>query len=469
MSDSIGIVILAAGKGTRLKLDIAKALCPIQGQTLIDFVLKEINEFIKVEKLEAKISVVLGHLKDDVENHLKHSILGKNVSVALQKEQLGTADALKSYFNDVEYAWKQNLTLVICADTPLISAKELSKIYQDLKNDSSLQAVAATFKTNSPLGYGRIVRGDNGFDIIEEKDANESEKLINEVNSGLYIINTNHIKNNLFEIKSENKAKEYYLTDLFKKKFHVKASLFDSEIPFVGVNNLVQLDYCQQQLQKKKIESLQLNGVRFINSQSCYVEEDVSIETGSVIYPGVNLMGKTKIAKNCVIESGVVIKDSEIKENVSVLAYSYIEQALIHADASIGPMARIRAASEIGQSCKIGNFVETKKVNLAKGVKVSHLSYVGDAEIGENTNIGCGFITCNYDGANKLKTQIGKNSFIGSDCQMIAPIKLGDNVYVGSGSTINQDVPDGAFAIARQRQTTRPDMAKKFLKIKKES
>lgn len=469
MSDSIGIVVLAAGKGTRLKLDLAKALCPIQGKTLVDYVLKEVDSFVNEHSLNSSTSLVVGHLKESVISHIEHNHQEKKIQFASQKEQLGTADALKSYFDNINNAWSQKYTLVICADTPLISSDELSILFQKIKSDESLVGVAATFETNDPTGYGRIVKGGNGFKIIEEKDASTSEKLVKEVNSGLYILKTEHIKNHLFSIDSKNKSNEYYLTDLFQQDFKVEACLFDNEISFLGVNNLKQLETCARYLQSKKIESLQLEGVRFINSSNCYIEDDVEIASGSVIYPSVNLFGETKIGNNCVIETGVTIKNSTIKEQVNILAHSYIEEAFVDSFTSIGPMARLRTGSSIGESCKIGNFVETKKVELSKGVKVSHLSYVGDAQIGENTNIGCGFITCNYDGANKHKTIIGKNSFIGSDCQMIAPIELGDEVYIGSGSTINQNVQTGAFAIARQRQVTRPDMAKKFIKTKKQS
>ena len=468
MADSIGIVILAAGKGTRLKLDIAKALCPIQGKSLIDFVVQELKSFVANEKLNATLSVVVGHLKDEVKHHVEKVFPSDKIQFAWQKEQLGTADALKSYFENDPNAWSRTYTLVACADTPLLTAQDFSKLYHEIHASNELQAVAATFHAEDPTGYGRILKGENGFDIIEQKDASQAELLIKEVNSGLYIIKTEHIKKHLFDIDSHNKSNEFYLTDLFKQQFAVKPCLFKNAASFLGVNNLVQLEVAEKALQQRKIELLQLSGVRFINSSSCYIEDEVEVGIGTVIYPGVHLAGKTKIGKNCVIENGVIVKDSQVSDEVTLLGHSYLEEAIVESHCSIGPMARIRPGSKIGEDCKIGNFVETKKVELSKGVKVSHLSYVGDAQIGENTNIGCGFITCNYDGANKHKTIIGRDSFVGSDCQMIAPITLGERVYIGSGSTINKDVPDGAFAIARQKQTTKLDMAQRFLKTKKD-
>jgi bifunctional UDP-N-acetylglucosamine pyrophosphorylase/glucosamine-1-phosphate N-acetyltransferase len=468
MTDSIGIVILAAGKGTRLKLDIAKALCPIQGKSLIDFVLKELKLFVAEENLKAKMSVVVGHLKENVESHVKENFKD-DVTFAWQKEQKGTADALKSYFDADETAWDHKYTLVVCADTPLLTSREFSKLYHEINANTEVQGVAATFKAEDPYGYGRILKGGNGFNIVEQKDASQAEQMINEVNSGLYIIKTEHIKKHLFEIDSKNKSNEFYLTDLFKQDFHVKACEFKDGAPFMGVNTLVQLEYAERELQRRKIESLQLSGVRFVNSSNCYIEEDVKVGQGTVVYPGVNLIGDTTVETDCLLESGVIVKDSHVHEGVKLLAYTYLENAEVGKSANIGPMARLRPGTIIGKDCKIGNFVETKKTQLHDGAKVSHLSYVGDAEIGENTNIGCGFITCNYDGANKHKTIIGKDSFIGSDCQMIAPVTLGEGVYVGSGSTINKDVPDGAFAIARERQTTKEGMAKRFLKTKKDT
>jgi bifunctional UDP-N-acetylglucosamine pyrophosphorylase/glucosamine-1-phosphate N-acetyltransferase len=286
------------------------------------------------------------------------------------------------------------------------------------------------------------------------------------VNSGLYILKTEYIKSYLYNIDSENKSNELYLTDLFKKGADVRTVVFENEIEFLGVNNLVQLSQAEQELKKIKIENLQLSGVRFLDPSSAYIEESVMIGAGSVVYPNVSLFGRTTIGKNTTLENGVIIKDSSISSNNLLKAYTYIEGAKIHENCAVGPMARIREGSEFDANCKIGNFVETKKASLDKGVKVSHLSYVGDAEIGENTNIGCGFITCNYDGANKHLTKIGKNSFIGSDCQMIAPVTIGDEAYVGSGSTINKDIPDGSFGIARQRQVNRDGLAKKFIKKK---
>ena len=228
-----------------------------------------------------------------------------------------------------------------------------------------------------------------------------------------------------------------------------------------------QLAEVSKVLRARHLQKLMVSGVRFLAPETTYIENTVEIGVGSVVYPNVTILGNTKIAEGVVLESGTFIKDSIVEAEAKILANSYLEEAKVGPKADIGPMARLRPGTEIGTKAKIGNFVEIKKSKLAAGAKVSHLSYVGDAEIGENSNIGCGFITCNYDGANKHKTKIGSNTFVGSDVQMIAPIEIGDNAFVAAGSTITKSVPSEGFAIARSQQTTKEGMAKKFLKTKK--
>jgi bifunctional UDP-N-acetylglucosamine pyrophosphorylase/glucosamine-1-phosphate N-acetyltransferase len=466
MKNDIGMCVLAAGKGTRLKWDGPKALAPLLGRSLIDFPLNCINEFSKRENLKSFSGVVTGHLRETVEAHVKAHHAEKSLHFALQEEQKGTADALKAYFQKIDLASSTQFTMVICADTPLIESSDLSLMFNEFKNHPHLEAVCATFTTNSPTGYGRIVRGKKGFHIVEEKDADSEIKLIKEVNSGLYIFKTKFILEHLNSISSNNKAGEFYLTDLFQDQFDVKALEFSTGVKFLGVNTLAQLEEVGDHLKKRQIQKFMNDGVLFLDSKSVYLEDGVKIGSGTVVHPNVYCYGKTQIGSNCLIEPGVVIKDSLLENNVEVLAHSYLESAHIRSKASIGPMARIRPGSDIGEKAKIGNFVEIKKAKLETGVKVSHLSYIGDAFIGEETNIGCGFITCNYDGANKHVTKIGKNSFIGSDCQAVAPIEIGDHSFVAAGTTITKDVPNEAFAIGRAQLTVKEGMAKRFIKKK---
>lgn len=464
---TIGIIILAAGKGTRMKVDTPKALSMCLGKSLLDYVTDAAFSFANSSQLQAEIGVVIGHRKELLEEWWNNHNLKHKIKLAWQKTQNGTADAVKACFNDLPHFWNYEYTLVACADTPLISENEFNELFKQFRLDSDLVGVAATFEAQNPKGYGRIIKSQRGFHIVEEKDADDIQKKITEVNSGFYILKTAHVKEVLGKIDNKNKSGEFYLTDLFQDNYSVKAIKFESEEPFLGINTLEQLAQVESILQEAKLSNLMLAGVRLIQPRSIHVDHDVKIDVGTTIYPFTTILGKTIIGSNVIIESGCFIQDSVIENSAEILAHSCLEKAHIHAKAHIGPMARLRPGSVIGSEAKIGNFVEVKKANLAKGAKVSHLSYIGDAEIGENTNIGCGFITCNYDGVNKHKTKIGSNSFIGSDCQAIAPIEIGNDAFIAAGSTISKNVPDGAFAIARGQQTTKEGAAKRFIKTKK--
>lgn len=467
MSNSLGIVILAAGKGTRMKTDTPKALALCAGKPLLDYVVEAALKFAKNSSLTAEVGVVVGHKKEMLEQWWADHSEKPAIKTAWQKEQNGTADALKACFHDLPHFWNFEYTMVACADTPLITNKEFEDLFKVLKAHPELVGVAATFDTANPTGYGRIISGKNGFKIVEEKDADETQKKIQEVNSAFYILKTSHVKAVLGKIGNNNKSNEFYLTDLFQDEFAVKPVKFPSETPFLGINTLEQLANVDKIIRTNKTKNLMVEGVRFLNPEQVYIDADVEIGVGSTIYPGCTLLGKTKIAKNVLIESNCFIKNSTIAEGADILAGSYLEEAVVLEEASIGPMARLRPGTEIGPEAKIGNFVEVKKSKLARGAKVSHLSYVGDAEIGENSNIGCGFITCNYDGANKHKTKIGSNTFIGSDVQVVAPIEIGNDAFVAAGSTITKSVPDGGFGISRAPQVIKEGAARRFLKTKK--
>ncbi|OFZ23545.1 MAG: UDP-N-acetylglucosamine diphosphorylase/glucosamine-1-phosphate N-acetyltransferase [Bdellovibrionales bacterium RIFOXYA1_FULL_36_14] len=463
MKKTIGIVILAAGQGKRMGTDTPKPLLIASGKRLIDFPIHEAKMFCEKSNLSFLITAVTGHKRELVNEYLGQHY--KDVATVFQKEQLGTADAIRSYFAQQKAGKDYDYTLILCADTPLIRSIHLSFLWKNLLSQN-LDAVAATFIADDPAGYGRILRGEKGFRIVEHKDASEEQKIIDEVNSGLYIMKTDYLLSHLAEIDANNKSQEFYLTDVFKEEANVAPILFDDYKSFVGVNNPDQLEEVFLELNYEKIYDLKKNGVSFYDSSCTYVDWDVKVGAGSIVYPNVSLRGNSVIGKNVVIDSGSIIKDSIIGNQTTINPYSIIEKSHIGEKVSIGPFARIRPDTEVGDNSKIGNFVETKKAKLKKGVKVSHLSYVGDAIIGEETNIGCGFITCNYDGANKHLTEIGKGCFIGSDSQMIAPVKIGNDCYVASGSTINKNMDDGDFAIARSKQEIKPGLAKKFIKKK---
>jgi bifunctional UDP-N-acetylglucosamine pyrophosphorylase/glucosamine-1-phosphate N-acetyltransferase len=467
MTESIGLVILAAGKGTRMKIETPKALARTAGRALLDYVVDGALTFVAASGLAAEVGLVVGHRKELVEDWLAAHPQRSRLRTAWQREQKGTADALRACFADLPHFWDFDYTLVACADTPLIRAAEFETLFAALRANPALVGVAATFEARDPKGYGRIVRGAPGFRIVEEKDATDAERRLTEVNSGFYILRTRHVREVLGTIGNENNSGEFYLTDLFQERFAVAPVKFPSETPFLGINTLEQLAEVTGLLRDRKLRELMLAGVEFLNPATVHVDDGVHVGVGAVIYPNVTLLGGTVIGERVVVESGAFIRDSEVRAGSEILAHSYLEGALVHEDVTVGPMARLRPGADVGPESKIGNFVEVKMSKLAKGVKVSHLSYVGDAEIGENTNIGCGFITCNYDGVNKHKTRIGRNTFIGSDCQLVAPIEIGDDVFVAAGSTITKDVPAGAFGIARAPQVTKDGAARRFLKTKK--
>ncbi len=463
MSLSIGAVILAAGEGKRLKLKEPKPLAPCLDKKLVDFPIRELQKFFNQNKIHGKLTAVIGHQRDIVRAYIEKNY--SSVNFAIQEKQLGTGDALRSYFQSSNETLSYDYTLVICADTPVVSADELSALHSLLLAEK-LEGVAASFIEKNPKGYGRIVRGVKGFHIVEEKDATDEIRKITEVNSGLYILKTSYLVEHLKGIDTKNKSGEFYLTDVFKDGLNVKAHCFPEASTFLGVNTLSQLEEVEHALRNKIKFNLVESGVRLIDSSHCYIDSEVEIGEGTVIYPNTFITGRSKIGKNVTVEMGAQIKDSIVDDNAKVLAYTILEGAHLHSQVTAGPFARLRPGADIGPESKIGNFVEIKKSILAKGVKVSHLSYVGDAFIGEETNIGCGFITCNYDGVNKHLTKIGKNCFIGSDSQSVAPVEIGDDCFVASATTITKDMPNGSFAISRGAQVTKEGMAKKFIKKK---
>jgi len=376
---------------------------------------------------------------------------------------LGTAHAVTSYFDEVKSAKDQPYTFILCGDTPCVEVDDFAVLWNAVK-DNNLDAACAVFATQNPFGLGRIIKHSQGFEIREEKEASEEEKKIQVVNSGFYLVRTEYLLGKLKNIDKSENSGEFYLTDLFQKNEKVSAIEFSKAENFYGVNTQSDLEIVSKVLNRRICQKWQDQGVRFIDSSTTYVDDQVVIGSGCVIHPQVFLQGQTVLKKDVVVESGCVVKNSIIETNAFIKAHCYLDEAIVHSQAQVGPFAHLRPGSDIGEQAKIGNFVEIKKSQLAKGSKVSHLSYVGDASIGERTNIGCGFITCNYDGKNKHKTIIGKDAFIGSDSQTIAPITIGDGAYVGSGSTINQDVGEGDFAIARAKQTILKGGAKRFTK-----
>lgn len=454
--DKVSLVILAAGKGTRLKVDTPKPLLDLGGKPLVEFVMDQCVDL-------GELSVIVGHQHEEVQKKISEKF--QNIEFILQKEQLGTGHAVQTFFQHSEQVKNSDYVVIVCADTPLIEKETIKTLISKVRE--GLDAACATTRVENPFGYGRIIESSNskGFHIVEEKDCNDEQQRVSLINSGVYCFKTKYLAQEIAKLNNENNNNEFYLTDVFKEQSNTLAVEFTNSDQFIGVNTQAQLSEVEELLVNKIKSDLMSKGVRFINPATVQVYTS-DIGAGSVIFPNNYIDAYSTIGENVTIESSCIIRNSIISSAAQIKASCYIDSSYVGSSSKVGPMAQLRPGTKLGENVKIGNFVEIKKSEIANNTNVSHLSYVGDAQISEDVNIGCGFITCNYDGARKHKTIIGKGSFIGSDCQMIAPISIGENCYVGSGSTINQDIPDGAFAIARSRQTTKEGMAKKFIKYK---
>ncbi|MDR1417954.1 MAG: bifunctional UDP-N-acetylglucosamine diphosphorylase/glucosamine-1-phosphate N-acetyltransferase GlmU [Endomicrobium sp.] len=440
---NFSVIILAAGLGTRMKSSLPKVMHELSGKPLVRWVIDAVSP-LKPDK----IVVVVGYGRKVVEENLS----GSNVKFVYQGKQLGTAHAvaqakevLKDYNGDI---------VVINGDVPLIKTDTISNLIKSNKDNGSSVTVLST-EVKDPFGYGRIIRK-NGFleKIIEEKDASLVEKQIKEVNSGIYCFDKNLWKA-LLKVKLNNVKKEYYITDTIAilKNSNSKASIVcvKNEFEVKGINSRVDLSQMETILQEQKIKSLLNSGVSIINTKNVYVSYDASIGTDTIIYPGTFIDTGVTIGKSCVLKGSNYIIDSKIGDE-SIISYSYVNGANIGKKVKIGPFAHIRPGSILKENVKIGNFSETKKSLIEKNSKVSHLSYIGDAQIGTNVNIGAGTITCNYDGKHKHQTIIEKNVFVGSNTNIVAPVKIGKGSLIAAGSTITHDVPKEKLAIARARQ-----------------
>lgn len=447
-SYSLATVFLAAGLGTRMKSSIPKVLHRIYDKPIIHYVVDSVRQL----KPENNIAVI-GHGSDEIRNALANHHKGHPVTFAVQKEPKGTGDAMKAAVKKLRGF--SGTVLVLSGDTPLISTSTLQKflkLHKQNKEDISI----ISFIAEGSHSYGRIIReGDKVKAIIEDRDASEEQKKIKEVNSGIYAMESNALKL-LKEIKI-NKAKgEYYLTDIVdiavKKGYKVGAHILGNETELTGINTREDLLKACHYLKERVLSGWMKNGVSFMDTTSIFIHPDAKIGMDTVIYPNVHIEGKTIIGKGCTIYPNTRIANSVIGNNVVIKDSTVIESSTINNNATIGPFAHIRPGSIIGPSSKIGNFVEIKKSVIGEGTKASHLSYLGDADIGKNVNIGAGTITCNYDGKKKHRTVIEDNVFVGSDTQLVAPVKVGKGAYVGAGSTITKNVPPLSLAVSRADQ-----------------
>lgn len=454
---SLAVVILAAGKSTRMKSGLSKVLHKIAGRPVVSYPVGLASR-LKPEKIvlvvakgqEPLFSTLLGD-RGGIKYCEQTVALGTGHAV-LESEKL-----LKNFSGKV---------LILPGDVPLIRYETVERFVERALHEDSVCSIIST-ELPDPFQYGRVLRDSEGnfLAIREEKDASAAEKAIREINTGIFLADCRWLFDKLRRVKTHNVQKEYYLTDVIglavAANEYVTAHCFHPFEQFAGINSRLDLSQASCIMNSYITRSWMDFGVTIVNPGQTYVDSDVKVGVDTYIAPFCFLKGKTRIGKGCVIEAGSVLEDATIGDNAHIKPYSIVERSEIGAGATIGPFARIRPDSIIGENAKIGNFVEVKKSVLKKGVKASHLSYIGDASIDADTNVGCGTITCNYDGEKKHKTTIGKGVFIGSDVQFVAPVKIGNGSVIGAGTTVTKDVPPGALALSRVSQVNVPNYRKK--------
>lgn len=448
--NSIASIVLAAGKGTRMKSGLIKVLHPIAGVPMISWPLAAARG-----AGADPIVLVTGYQATAVQNTFQGAA---DVRCAMQEEQLGTGHAVACAMN--ELAGFYGTVLILCGDTPLLQADTLKNMLEYHKGNQAAVTVL-TADIVDPYGYGRVIRDISGHisRIVEEKDANQEEQRVQEINSGIYCMNSGFLFGNISGIGNSNAQGEYYLTDLLsiavEKGLPCLGLRVADSSEIMGVNDRIQLAEAWRILRSRINRKHLLNGVTIIDPDTTYIDEGVTIGADTVIYPGCQIGGGTIIGSGCDIEQNVGISGCRIGDNCHIKAASVLEDSDLGEYVVVGPMAHLRAGTVLGKKVKIGNFVETKKIVMGEGSKASHLTYLGDAEIGRDVNIGCGTITCNYDGVNKHRTVIGDDVFIGSDVQMVAPVTVGRNSLVAAGTTVTKDVPADSLAISRVPQVNK--------------
>lgn len=464
------VIILAAGQGRRMKSDLPKVLHEIAGQPMIFQVLDSVREALP----SATVCIVVGHGRELVEAAIRSNpaYSGLDLHFVHQAEQRGTGHAARCAMDS---PWGERVAraklqvLVLPGDLPLISADLVRETAAPLGRASVLRILSTVLE--DPSGYGRIVRrGKSGavLRIVEERDASIREKGIREVGTSIYSFQGGFLKSGLHRLSDKNAQREFYLTDLVSQasgaKRGIDVLIWAEPQDLRGVNDLWELSQAGRLLNQRIVRAWARGGVKFTDPESCWVDSRVRFEGTAQVLPNVLLQGATTVAEGAKIGPHAVLKNMSVGAAAVIKAGTVAEDSSIGARAQVGPYAHLRPGSEVGEDCKVGNFVELKKAKLGKKTSVSHLSYLGDAEVGARVNIGCGFITCNYDGRTKSMTVIEDDVFMGSDCQAVAPVRVGRGAYVASGSTITDDVEPGALAVARSRQVTKPGYAKKYAK-----
>jgi bifunctional UDP-N-acetylglucosamine pyrophosphorylase / glucosamine-1-phosphate N-acetyltransferase len=440
------VVVLAAGKGTRMKSQLPKVLHKISGLTIIERVIRTAAAL-----QPASITMVVGHGAEEVKRSLAKRT---RLQFVTQGQQLGTGHALLQTRPLLE--GKRGTVVLLSGDAPLLSVDSVKALLATHREAAAAATViTATFPR--PFGYGRIVRTSGKISkIVEERDTTTAQKAITEINSGIYAFDLAPLFAALDSIGTSNKQGEYYLPDLIaiyrKQKRAIATWTVQRADEIRGINSRAELGEVTTMVRQQKNEELMAAGVTLIDPATTYVDADVVVGPDTVIYPCVFLEGNTKIGGACEIHSGARIVNSTIGDRVCVRNHTVVTDSTVEAGAFLGPFAHIRPGSNVGEDVHIGNFVELKKTDMGKGAKANHLAYLGDATIGPKTNVGAGTITCNYDGEKKHQTVIGAGVFVGSNSTLVAPVTLADGSYIAAGSAVTTDVPAGALAIGRARQ-----------------
>ena len=436
-------LILAAGKGTRMKSKIPKVLHKVGGKPMVQYVIEAAKKIGSSREV-----VVIGSGAELVEQTIS------GVEFVLQAEQLGTGHAVLSAKKN--FADSKGTVLILCGDTPLLTS-ELLKRFTDAHEKSNCAATVLTAEMPDATGYGRVIREEDGSfkKIVEDKDANAEEKKIREVNAGVYCFDVQKLFSALDKVGNDNSQGEYYLPDVLPilKDTGEKIGAFKAEycIETIGINTRAQLAAADKALRMRKEQELMEAGVTIIDPNTTFIDGDVKIGQDTIIYPNTYIEGNTVIGEDCAIGPNVRFTNMTVGNRVTV-QFSYCHEAEILDGVTLGPYVHIRPGTTIGQNVKIGNFVEVKNSNVGEGTKLPHLQYIGDSDVGSNVNVGCGTVTCNYDGKQKYRTTIGDNAFIGCNTNLVAPVTVEEGAYIAAGSTITKNVPKDNLAIARARQ-----------------
>lgn len=450
-------IILAAGEGSRMRSKTSKVLHKVCGKPILSYIV----DASKAANLEKNV-VVVGHSGEMVKEYFKNEEIIFKTQPIGQGLPYGTGYAVMQAVEEIE----DNSTVVILyGDTPLIRHETIKNLIAYHK-ENQFKGTVLTARLSDLTGYGRIVRNEDGYisKIVEDRDANPSEKLIDEVNSGIYCFDGGLLKAALEKTTDDNAQNEYYVTDvieILKRDGHkLGAYLIEDSVEINGINSRVQLAFCEDVIRTRINEYHMENGVTLIDPSNTYIENKVKIGRDTIIYPGVTLEGSTEIGEDCIIKSGTRIESSKIMNSVTIES-SVIEESFVDEGTNIGPNAHLRPKSHIGKNIKIGNFVEVKNAKMGDYSKAGHLSYVGDADIGYNVNIGCGVVFVNYNGREKFRTTVGDNAFIGSNSNLVAPVNIEDWAYIAAGSTITRSVKEGELAITRAEQINKEGWVEK--------